>query len=176
MITRVLLVSTLGAAWAAWAADYHPLDIKPGQWETRMTTDMNGPPPISPELLAKLPPEQRAKLEQRTSALGSRTMTRKGCLTKEKLDKPTLFGNEQRSCTYAIKTSTSRTQEISVECANEKMKSNGTVHIEALDSENVKASVHMTMSFGEKTSEINSSWTSKWIGPACAATSGGDNK
>jgi hypothetical protein len=171
LTTRMLLVLTFAAGFAAWAADYHPLDIKPGQWETTITTDMNGPPPVPPEVLARLTPEQRAKIEERTKSLSGRTTTHKGCLTKEKLDKPQLFGNEQKSCTYNIKTSTSNAQEIQVECANEKMKSNGTVRIQALDSENVKASVHMTMTFGDKTSEINSSWTSKWVGETC----GGNN-
>ena len=176
MTIRVLLVLTFATGFGARAADYHPLDIKPGQWETTMTTDMNGPPPVPPEVLARLTPEQRAKLEQRTSSLSGRTITHKGCLTKEKLDKPTLFGNEQKSCTYSIKTSTGSTQEIGVECANERMKSTGTVRIQALDSENVKATVHMTMTFGDKTSEINSSWTSKWVGETCPATTGGGNR
>ena len=169
MTTKALLVFTLAAGFAAWGADYHALDIKPGQWETTISTDMNGPPPVPPEVLARLTPEQRARIEQRTKSLSGRTTTHKGCLTKEKLDKPALFGNEQKSCTYAIKTSTASTQEIGVECANERMKSTGMVRIQALDSENVKASVHMTMTFGDQTSEINSSWTSKWIGPSCDA-------
>jgi len=44
--------------------------------------------------------------------------------------------------------------------------------VEAVDSENIKGSVQMTLTFGDRTSEINSTFTGKYLGPTCSA----DNK
>jgi len=59
-----------------------------------------------------------------------------------------------------------------VECNKENRKSSGTIRVEAVDSENIKGSVQMTLTFGDRTSEINSTFTGKYLGPTCSA----DNK
>src|SRR5271156_871304 len=86
------------AGTAAWAADPVPLDLKTGQWEYTVTTQMTGMPQaaagkqmpqIPPETLAKLPPDQRAKIEaamKQASGMASgqpTTTTSKNCIKKE---------------------------------------------------------------------------------------------
>ena len=54
----VLLVLVAGG-------NVNPLNLKPGLWQTTMTTIISGAPPMSPDAkakLAQLPPEQRARL------------------------------------------------------------------------------------------------------------------
>jgi len=159
----------LATSTANWAADFHPLDVKTGEWEATMTVETNGPPPVPPEALARMTPQQRAALEERTRPLAGRTTVRKTCISQEKLDKPILWGQDDKACTYSLVTSTGHAQEIHVECAREKMKSAGTVRVEAQDSENVKGTVHMTVTQSDQTSEINSSFTAKRVAAACTA-------
>jgi uncharacterized protein DUF3617 len=81
-------------------------------------------------------------------------VTSVSCVKKEKLEKPFLWGHENKSCTHTIVTSTSSMQEIHVECSREKSKSSGTVRIEAMNSENIKGSIQMTTTSGEKTMNL----------------------
>jgi Protein of unknown function (DUF3617) len=166
LVTKISLGLALASGTLIWAADFHPLDVKPGEWQSTMTMATSGLPSIPPEALARLPPEQRAKYEDR---IKGRPVTSVSCVKKEKLEKPFLWGHENKSCTHSIVTSTSSMQEIHVECSREKSKSSGTVRIEAMNSENIKGSIQMTSTTtGEKTMNLNSSFTAKWVGPTCS--------
>jgi len=168
--TTVLLTALVVVCSAVRAADtITPLDVKLGQWETTTTTDSSGLPPIPPELLQRLTPEQRAKMEEmmksRASA-GPKTTTRKSCLKKEDLDKALSFGSDER-CNRTIVTSSRSKQDIHLECAIGGGKQTGTIRVEALSSENVKGAMQMTMSGGDRTMNMNYSFNAKWIGPVC---------
>src|SRR5580704_11513105 len=78
---------TLGFA----AETFHPLDVKTGEWEASVNVAMNGAPPIPAEALARMTPEQRARLEEQTKSLSGRTIVHKSCVKKEKLDQPLTF-------------------------------------------------------------------------------------
>ena len=98
MKTNILLGLVVFAGSALWAADtITPLDVKLGQWESTMTSETTGLPPIPQELLDRLPPEQRAKMEERLKAnasKGPKTTVNKSCLKKEDLDKALSFGSD----------------------------------------------------------------------------------
>jgi len=67
------------------SGDVQPLNIKTGLWQLTMTTTVSGRPPIPPEALARMTPEQRAKFEAAMKARashGPRTRTYKNCVTK----------------------------------------------------------------------------------------------
>lgn len=153
---------------AAWAADsVQPLDVKTGLWETTATIERSGVPPIPPEVLAKLTPEQRAKIEEKT---GAKTSVHKHCLKREELDKPLPFGRDEKeksACNRIMVTSSRSKQEFHVECTAGGMKQNGTVRIEAVDSENVKGSTQMSVTNGTHTMTVNATFSGKWIGAAC---------
>ncbi|HTE88846.1 MAG TPA: hypothetical protein VK639_07845 [Terriglobales bacterium] len=56
-----------------WAADkLQPLNVKTGLWETTTTRITSGEIPIPAEMLARLTPEQRAKMEARMKANSQR--------------------------------------------------------------------------------------------------------
>jgi hypothetical protein len=168
----ILLSSVVFAGSLLWAADsITPLDVKLGQWESTMTVESSGLPPIPPEVLDRLPADQRAKMEERMKAMGSRgpkTTVTKSCLKKEDLDKAFNFGNDQKTCTRTIVTSSRSKQEIRMECAIGGGKQSGTIRLEALSSENVKGTMQMTMTGGDRTMNSNSTFTAKWLGPTCA--------
>jgi hypothetical protein len=170
LITKFFLALVLAACCLTigFAADtFHPLDVKPGEWESTMTIAMNGPPPIPAEALARMTPEQRARLEEKTKSLSGRTIVHKTCIKKERLDKPLTWGNEDKACAYTLGASTGSLQEVHVECSKENRKSTGTIRVQAVDQENIKGAVQMTLTFGDRTSEINSEFTAKYVGPTC---------
>jgi hypothetical protein len=174
LITKISLGFVLGFTFVAcctvgWAADtFHPLDVKTGEWESSMTVAMSDVPPIPPDALARMTPQQRARLEEQTKSLSGRTIVRKTCIKKERLDKPLTFGNGDKACTNTLVTSTSNMQEIRVECNRNDRKSGGTLRFEALDPEHVKGTVKMTMTGPNGSMDINSSFTAKWVGEACS--------
>jgi len=158
---------------AAFAADkIVPPNIKIGLWEITETHAMTGMPPmtIPPEALAQMPPEQRAKIEaQMKNALSGtpKTTTRKNCMTKEKLEKDTLFDENRQQCTRTVLSSTSTTTEMKIHCAENDMTSDGTVKFQALSQESVKGTVRMVMTGHDRTMNMNVDFVSKYLGPIC---------
>ena len=68
--TILLLIGSI----SAWAADkIQSLNLKVGLWEVTHTTSLTGTPPIPPEMLAKMTPEQRAEFGTHESAGGRST-------------------------------------------------------------------------------------------------------
>ncbi len=162
----VLFCST--ACSAIWAADYRPLDVKTGQWESTMTGQTSGMPPIPDEVLSRMTPEQRARMQAAMQARGAKTTVNKSCLTKDKLDKPFDLGDQNtKTCTRTLVTSSGSRQEIRIDCNREGMKSTGTVKVEALNSENIKGSMAMAVTNGEHTMNMNYNFSAKWVSPAC---------
>lgn len=167
MKTKILSLALFGAATIILAAQkIEPLNVKLGLWEMTTNTKTGGETPISPELLNKLTPEQRAKLEESMKAHSGThetTNTYKTCLTKEKMS----FDKEEKSCTRTILTSTSSKVAVKVQCSQPKMQSNATMEFEALSPENVKGSGHVIVTGEGHTMNLDGTYTGKWIGSAC---------
>jgi hypothetical protein len=175
MHSKVLLALLVLCSFSLWAGDkIQPLDIKLGLWEITSTVAMTGMPAmpnIPPDVLAKMPPEQRAKME---AAMGARsgesptTVARKTCITREKLDKQTAFSDERKNCTHTVVTSSSKKLEIKLQCTEQQNTTmNGTIQVEALNSETLKGSVRMATSGGGRHMNMNSDFTSRYLGSAC---------
>jgi len=174
MKRKMLLgVACLWPLACAAADQVQPLNVKLGLWETTTTVQMSGAPPIPAEMLEKLSPEQRAKLEAAMKARqtqGPSTTVRKECLTKEKLDKSLAFGGENRqSCKQTIVSATGSKEDIRVECTGE-IKGSGEIHVEALNSENVQGSMHMTANAAGATMHTQSTFKARWLGASCGTT------
>lgn len=166
----VAALTMLGCA-SAWGADVHPMDVKLGQWETTTIMKMAGLPNIPPDILKQMPPEQRAKLEAMIAARSGKPITTTSCLTKDKLEQAWNTGQEgMKACTTKVITATSSKQEVRVECNRNGMKANGTINVEALDSEHVRGAMQMTAADSSNSSQamnMNYTFTSKWLGAAC---------
>ena len=170
---RVLFIAFLTVGYSSvWAADTIKFDVKLGLWETTNTFQTTGMPQVSipPSALANMPPEQRAKVEAMMQGQGSgrpRTTTQKSCLTREKMDKREMFTDDRKECTRTVVSSTSSKIEMKVHCNSDGTKTDGTFRVEAANSENVKGSMQMATVNGDKTINMNSNFTSKWLGPDC---------
>lgn len=156
------------------AEKVQPLNIKPGRWETTMTTTTKGEMPLPADALSKMTPEQRAQIEatmKANSGEKTRTYTYKSCVTKEDLEKGMAFGqDEDKKCTHTVLTSTDSRIEVRVACTQEGMSLGGTLHVEALSPVSVKGASQMSGSGGGNTMNVKSSFTSKWIGAVCNKT------
>lgn len=166
---RLSMGLTMLLCTSAWAADFNPMNVKTGQWETTVTGQMTGMPAIPPEALARMTPEQRAKLESAMGGLGAKPMVSTNCRTKEKLAQAWSTGQAaMKSCTTTLLTSTSSKQEVHVECDREGRKTSGTIKVEAVDSEHIRGSFQMTAAGdGNHTMNMNYTFTEKWLGAAC---------
>ena len=146
---------------------YQPLNVKPGLWEKTLTITRTGALPIPPEMLNRLTPEQRARMEERmkaNSAGHTTTNTETSCITREDLEKPMKFDNQ---CTWTILESTSTKAKGNVSCEGSGMKMNGNGEFGAPDPEHMKGSVHTTSSGGGNTMTIDATFTSKWLSASC---------
>jgi len=169
LIMRLSIALTTLFCSSILAADLHALDVKTGQWETTTTGQMTGMPAIPPEALARLTPEQRAKMESAMGARGAKPMVSTYCLTKEKLEQAWNTGQNAKNCTTNVTSSSSSKQEVHMECNQNGAKTIGTVKVEAVDSEHIRGSFQMMTASSDAghTMNMNYTFTSKWLGAAC---------
>ena len=164
----VFAIMLSSAAWTQ--TKLQPLNVKTGLWESTISSTTSGQMPIPAEMLARLTPEQRAKFEARmkqNSAPKTRTYTNRDCETKEKLaEQP--FSSE-KECKQTIISSTSTKAEIKMVCELGDVRSSGTMRIDVLSPESVKGTGQMTANGGGHTMMVNTSFSSKWLGPSCGS-------
>jgi uncharacterized protein DUF3617 len=172
MISRIAFPLASALFCAGICAAQTPLNVKTGEWESTISSDTSGQLPIPQEMIDKMTPEQRAKMEAMMKARGMqgpRTTVTKHCVKKEDLDKP--FGNDNKSCKPTIVNSSATKQEIHMDCEVGGGKQVGTLKFEAVDSSTVKGSMQMTASNGGRTMNVNSTFSARWLGPACTESS-----
>jgi len=168
----------------AWAADPVPLDVKTGEWEYTVTTQMTGVPQsarqqipsIPPEQLAKMPPEQRAKIEAALKQAGAMasgkpmTTTSKSCIRKDDLSKMIPKSNRDQSCKTTLVSSSRTKQELKMDCESNGNKQTGAVVIEALSSESTKFNLQMSSNQDGHAMNMTINGVSKWLGATCSET------
>jgi hypothetical protein len=155
---------------AAFAADVAPLDVKAGEWETTVNTQGAGAiaaAAIPPDVLSKMSPDQRAKVEAALKQANQpKTTVSRKCVKKEDLSKPLTLGNN-RTCKETLVDSSRTKQEVHVDCDDKGGKVSGTVRVEALSSENIKVDMQFTVAMNGQTMSMNNTATAKWLGAAC---------
>jgi hypothetical protein len=170
MRTKVLLALIVFSSLTLWAADkITPLNVKEGLWEMTVTHSVSGMPSmptISPDALAKMPPEQRARVEAMMQG-GPSTDVRKECITKEKLEKNSAFSNNRGDCTRTVVNSTGSKLEVKVHCEEKQTTTDGTLVLEALSSDGVKGTMHSVTNSHGRTMNMDFTFSSKYLGPAC---------
>lgn len=151
------------------AIKLQPLNVKPGLWETTMTVNRAGQMPLPAEMLSRLTPQQRARLEERMKANSGKahTSTYKRCLTREQLENPDFTKDNQ--CTWTTLESNSTRMKGAATCnyKDTGTKLRGSGEFVALDREHVKGFVQMTASGNGRTMNTSTDFRSKWLGPRC---------
>ena len=159
---------SVAALLPALAADNTPLKVKPGLWEMTSDSERSGKPPIPPEALAKMSPEQRAKFEAAMQqSMGPQHRVMKHCVTQEDInrgfEKMDKMGED---CTQKVTTSTSSVREGSFQCSG-RHNASGTYRVEARSPESVVANWNMTMSNAGNTMTMKNNMQGKWLGADC---------
>lgn len=164
--------SLIGLSFAAialplLAAD--SLQVKTGLWETTIVSNATGMS-MPPEQLSKMPPAQRAQMEQmmkQMSARGPRTHKEKSCITEKDLKEGAFRGaddNDKEHCKYTQVSSTPRHQEVTYACSGGGHSGNGRMVIDAADSTHVQG----TIDFKSDSATINMKLTGVWLSASCA--------
>ena len=174
MRTKSLLLALIVfSSLALWAADkITPLNLKEGLWEMTSTHSMTGMPPIPADTLAKMPPEQRARMEaamKQSGAGAPKTDVRRHCVTKEKLEKQSAFDDNRKDCTRTIVSSTGSKLEMKIHCEgkDQQMSMDGAFVVEVVSSDSAKGSMHAVSSGNGRTMNMDFTFSSKYLGPAC---------
>jgi hypothetical protein len=158
---------------SAVAADNTPLKVKPGLWEITSETRNSGMPPIPPEALAHITPQQRAQLEagmKDTMAKQAEPRVRKSCVTQQDIDKGFENINQANKgqCTRTETASSPTLHEGRVVCTGAS-KTSGSYHFEARNPESITGNWDLTMSDGTHTMDMKSKLQGKWLGADCGS-------
>jgi hypothetical protein len=152
------------------APKLQPLNVKPGLWESTRTIKRAGEMPIPAEMLNRLTPEQRARMEERMkakSAAHSNTTTEEHCITKEDLERDKLKLAEAKECTTTVLNTTTTTVKAKIVCDQEGMHATGTLELVAADPEHLNGSYQSTVDGSGHAMNVEGTWTSKWLGSSC---------
>jgi hypothetical protein len=146
------------------------LDVKTGLWEMSSSGETSGMPPIPPEALAQMSPEQRAQVQARMAAAMERSnkpdVTR-SCITDKTLQRGLDFNEQERpNCKRTTISSTSSQIDVRMECTGEQ-KMNGTFHFEAVDRQTIHGNINMVVSSGANAMTIKRTMQGKWLGNDC---------
>jgi hypothetical protein len=130
---------------------------------------MSGQLPIPEEQLARMPPEQRAKMEAAFQSAMSTPKTSKTCLTADKLQKGFDFDNNNAACKRTVLSNSESAMTIHEECSSPQGARKFDIHIENKGGDSMTGSVHMQMSQNGRTLNIDETITGHWIGADCGA-------
>src|SRR5262249_7119943 len=109
-----------------------------------------GMPPVPPEVLAKMTPEQRTQMMAAMGAASQPTVIR-SYITQKTLKRDLNFNRIERpNCTQTITNSTSRQVDVKMQCTGEHPM-NGSFHMEAADRQTMSGKLDMVVTNGANT-------------------------
>ncbi len=156
---------------AAAAGRFQPPRIKAGLWVTTGTTTTRGMMPFPEDLLQRMTPEQRDRVESKTqadSAGKTTTRTYKTCLSQEQLDDWQLYDKFEKGCTQSIDTSTGSRLNGRWNCDfGGGVIGTGVVHLEVMSPERTKATLHMVAHGDGREFTSDATMSSRWLRADC---------
>ncbi len=172
-VTRVLLTSLFVCGFAAAsAAGQVAFNAKPGLWRMTSTGEMHGMPPIPPEALAQMPPEQRARIKAAMAnvmADSAKPHTYKFCVTEKDLERG--FNPAQKSPGFECKTKvisrTSSSMDVHEDCSGGHHHVSGNFHFDAPSPGAMNGVIDMTISNGAHTMHMKRVMHGQWISADC---------
>jgi hypothetical protein len=164
--TRTLLLS---AAIAVPLLAAEALSAKTGLWETTTVIDTSGMS-MPADAMAKLPPEQRAQMEQMFKQMGARspnTTKTRACVTAKDLQEGAFRQppDADSSCKYTPVSSTPKRQEWTFQCTGRNGVSNGRMQVDAVDSTHVRGTIEIK----SPRMNMNMKMESTWVSASCPA-------
>lgn len=173
-IRPTVLLASMAVALPLLAAE--KLGAKIGQWETTTTMTMGGQlaqaiqamPALPPEVLASLPPAQRAQMEQAMATMAGKPVTARSCVTEKDLAEGAFRPQNQQDmqCTYKTISSTSKRQEATFQCTTPTGPADGRLAVDLVNDGHVKGTAQIKMAMGS----MDAKFESKWLGASCPAS------
>lgn len=147
---------TLGTS----SANAQRLDVKNGLWEITTNFDqMTLPQPVQ-DMMKKLPPEERAKMEPKSE-------TSKTCLTEK--DREDMFAPERgKNCKTTVVSKTSRRVEKAIACSGDPPAAGSQV-VEAGNAESMRGTFALKSLQPDKFYNIKVTFTGRWLGSDCGS-------
>jgi hypothetical protein len=168
MKNTALLALAFGPALATGAVAA-TLDVKPGLWEITTQGEASGMPPIPPQVLAQMSPQQRQQMMAAMRGKMNQPSVSRSCVTQKMLDRGMSFDrppNDQ--CTQTVTGSTSRSLDVKVICTGEQQqKTTGTMHMDATSRESFAGAFNMVSTDGTNTMTMKRTVQGKWLGSDC---------
>lgn len=172
-LTRILLAGLgLCALAGASAASPLTLNVRPGLWEMTSQSETQGIPGLPPELLARMTPAQRAKVEAMMAA--SRANARKPhsektCATEKDLRQGFDLGEHEPGvkCTRTVLSRSATAMEVRTVCRGGPRHSTGHFHFEAPNPTTMNGTFEVTMREGTHVMAVKSVMHGHWLGPDC---------
>lgn len=170
-----LTLATLGLMSLAQAAELVKPNIKPGLWEVSNSPQVSGQLPIPEDQLAKMTPEQRARMEAAMKsymANSAKPRVYKECMTPEKIARGFEIDRkgEDASCTRKVVSSSSNELTLHDECNHQQQKTVTDVHFEVKGGTQMSGKINLVMtSTSGKSMTMNSTVQGKWLGASCGS-------
>lgn len=154
----------VGIAILPLGSQAESFDIKTGAWEVTTTTTIEGML-IPKEVLAKMPPEQRAKFEQQMKSRAAKpdTDTEHSCITKEELDRNEILKSENPQCTRNVISNSGRKLEVEETCPPPQATKTH-FKLEAKSPENYVGTIDVVQRDGGK---VHVDMTGRWLSAVC---------
>ena len=174
MRSAILPLALTGLALTALAQAADPIkpNIKPGLWEVSLTPHVSGEMPIPDEQLAKMTPEQRARLEammKSRTAKSSEPKVYKECMTPEKIARGFDMDRDDTSCKRKVVSSSANELTLHDECNRPNQKTVSDVHFEIKGGTQMSGKINVVVSSGTKNMTVNNTMQGKWLGANCGA-------
>lgn len=144
------------------------LELKLGLWEV---TTINGDEtmPVPASVLEKLTPEQRARLQERLTArsqVQGVPSTKRQCVTLKELSAGVPF-LPYRSCRRTSLHSAEQSFTLSIQCQDEAVQREGTLHIEVIDATTVRGAWRLRAKPNDHTRDSAHSFLAVWKSSQC---------
>jgi hypothetical protein len=161
------------AAHAKLTAPVPQLNIKLGLWEIKTQPQVNGELPTSDESVAKMTPEQRARMQAAMQAMMAHMQqprTMKECMTAEKRAQGFDTGNDDPTeCQQTVGKDTASDFEMTRVCSTAQGNNSTDMKFHAVSSDHVIGTVNAMMSRGTKSITVNSTMEGRWLGSDCGS-------
>jgi hypothetical protein len=177
-ILALALGLTAGATLLAAPADAAAFGAQPGLWEVTTSGTAQGVPPIPPEALARLSPEQKKKFlaaMQAMMAQQNATHVAKSCLTAEELQRgPTFASGRDKSCQETVVKSTATEIEVREVCSeNSRPMLTGVLRFRATSPQTIVGTADVTVGDGNRSMSMHRDISGKWLAADCGAVKPG---
>jgi len=171
--TAALMACSLAPA----LAQNQPIDVRTGLWEITTQRETTGMPKmpempaLPPEVLAQMPPAQRAQLQAALKArqnMGSGKQASKVCITAESLRKGPNFGMDRElNCRRTKDVRTAQGWQVQEVCRPNGREQIMDIKYTAVNRETIEGVVNIAMRDGGHNITMKHVSHGRWLGPDC---------